>query len=96
MCSVARLSRMPVLPDTGCLKSFGKLGRECVLDLNAGVTYSPVWSPEFGLEMIPPKPPFPPCCVVVVHSATVVQVRGCTQMRGEWTFPGRDTGCAGS
>ena len=27
MCSVARLSRMPVLPDTGGLKSFGKLGR---------------------------------------------------------------------
>ena len=36
MCSVARLSRMPVLLDTGCLKSFGELGRECVLDLNAG------------------------------------------------------------
>ena len=42
MCSVARLSRMPVLPDTGCLKSFGKLGRECVLDLNAGEI------PQFG------------------------------------------------
>ena len=23
MCSIARLSRMPVHPDTGCLKSFG-------------------------------------------------------------------------
>ena len=82
MCSVARLSRMPVLPDTGCLKSFGKLGRECVLDLNAGETYTPVWSPECGLETIPPKPPFPPCRVVVVPSATVAQVRGCTRMHG--------------
>ena len=28
MCSVARLSRMPVLPDTGCLRFFGDLGRD--------------------------------------------------------------------
>ena len=58
MYSVARLSRMPVFPDTGCLKYFGNLGRECVLDFNAGETYTPVWSPECGLEMVPPKPPF--------------------------------------
>ena len=83
MCSVARLSRMPVLPDTGCLKSFGKLGSECVLELNAGETYTPVWSPECGLETIPPKPPFPPCRVVVVPSATVAQVCGCMRMRQE-------------
>ena len=93
MCSVARLSRMSVLPDMGCLKSFMELGRQCVLDLNAGETYTPVWTPECGLETIPPKPPFPPCRVVVMPSATVAQVRGCTRMRGEWTFPGRDTGC---
>ena len=92
MCSVARLSRMPVLPGTGCLKSFG----ECVLDLNDGETYTPVWLPDCGLETIPPKPPFPPCRVVVVSSATVTQVLGCTRMRGEWTFPGRDTRCAES
>ena len=71
MCSVARLSRMPVLLDTGCLKSFGELGRECVLDLNAGETYTPVWSPDCAFETIPPKPPFPPCHVVVVPSAIV-------------------------
>ena len=44
MCSVARLSRMPVLPDKDCLRSFGDLGRECVLDLNAGEMYTPVWT----------------------------------------------------
>ena len=48
MCSVARLSCMPVLPDTGCLRSFRDLGRACVLDLNAGETYTPVWMPGGG------------------------------------------------
>ena len=44
MCSAAQLSRMPVLPDTDCLRSFGDLGRECVLDLNAGEMHTPVWT----------------------------------------------------
>ena len=30
----------------------------------AGETYTTVWTPECGLETIPPKPPFPPCRVV--------------------------------
>ena len=42
MCSVVRLSRMPVLPDTGGLKSFMELGRRCVLDLNMEETYTSV------------------------------------------------------
>ena len=82
LCSIARLSRLPVFPDTACLKYFRILGRKCVLDLNAGETYTPVWSPECGLETVPPKPPFPHCRVQVVPSAMVAQVRGCTQMRG--------------
>ena len=41
MCSVAQLSRMPVLPVTGCLRSFGDLGRACALDLNVGEMYTP-------------------------------------------------------
>ena len=82
MCSVARLSRLPVLPDTGCLRYFGDLGRACVLDLNAGETYTPVWMPGGGLETVPPKPPFPPCCVVLLPSATVAQVCGGSWMRG--------------
>ena len=96
MCSVARLSRMLVLLDTGCLRSFGDLRRACVLDLNAGEMYAPVRMPGGGLETVPPKPPFPPCCVVVLPSATFAQVRGGSRMRGEWTFPGWDTGCAES
>ena len=80
MCSIARLSCMPVIPDTGCLKSFGTLGRECVLDLNTGETCTPVWSPECGLETIPSKPPFPPCRVMVcllIWSRKCAVVRGC-------------------
>ena len=30
------ISRMPVLPATGCLRSFGGLGRTCIIDLYAG------------------------------------------------------------
>ena len=36
LCCVVRLSRMPVLPATGCLRSFGGLGRTCIIDLYAG------------------------------------------------------------
>ena len=50
--------------------------------MNVGETYTPVWTPGCGLEMVPLKPPFPPCCVVVLPSATVAQVRGCSRMRG--------------
>ena len=82
MCSVARLSRRPVLPDTGCLRSFRNLGRVCVLDLNAGETYAPVWMSGGDSETVPPKPPFPPCCVVVLPSAMVAQVRGGSRRRG--------------
>ena len=34
-----------------------------------------------GLEMVPPKPLFPPCCVVVLPSATVAKVRGGSRRR---------------
>ena len=42
LCSVVRLSRRPVLPATGYLKSFGGLGRTCIIDLNAGKSTAPV------------------------------------------------------
>ena len=92
MSSIARLSRMPVLPVTGCSRS---LGRACVLDLNAGETYTPVWMPGGDLETVPPKPLFPPCCVVVLPSATVAQVCGGSRLREEWTS-GWDSGCVES
>ena len=82
LCSVARLSRLPEFPDTACLKYFRNIRKKCVLDLNARETYTPVWSPECGLETDAPKPPFPQCRVEVVPSATVAQVCGCMQMRG--------------
>ena len=36
LCSVARLSRRPVLSAMGFWRSFGDLGRTCVMDLDAG------------------------------------------------------------
>ena len=36
VCCVVRLSRMPVLQAAGYLRSFGGLGRTCIVDLNAG------------------------------------------------------------
>ena len=82
LCCVARLSHLPEFPDTACLKYFRNIGKKCVLDLNAGETYTPVWSPECGLETVAPKLPFPHCWVEVVPSAMVAQVRGCTRKRG--------------
>ena len=41
LCSVVRLSHRPVLPATGYLKSFGDLGRTCIMDLNAGKSTAP-------------------------------------------------------
>ena len=96
LCCVARMSRLPEFLDTACLKYFRDIGKKCVLDLNAGGTYSRVMPPECGLETVAPMPPFQHCQVAVVPSDTVAQVRGCTRMRGKWTFPGRNTGCARS
>ena len=42
----------------------------------------PVWMPGGDLEVVPPKLPFPPCCVVVLPSATFAQVHGGSQRRG--------------
>ena len=36
LCGVVRFSRMPVLPATGCLRSFGGLGRTCIIDFILG------------------------------------------------------------
>ena len=47
-----------------------------------GVSYTTVWMPGVGLETVPPKPPFPPCCVMVLPSATVAQVCGGSRRRG--------------
>ena len=41
LCSVARLSRRPVLSAMGSWRSFGDLGRTCVMDLDAGQSRAP-------------------------------------------------------
>ena len=95
LCGVARMSCLPEFPDTAWLKYFRDIGKKCVLDLNAGETYTPVQSPESGVERVARMPFFPHCQVAVVPYNTVAPVRSCTRMRGKWTFPGRNTGCAG-
>ena len=69
-------------PDTDCLKYFRDVGNNCVLDLNAGGTYTRVRPPECGLETVAQMPPFQHCQVAEVPSDTVAQVRGCMRMRG--------------
>ena len=82
LCCVVRLSRMPVLPVTGCLGSFRDLGRTCVLDLNAGESDAPVEMLRHKMETVFPRLPFPPCGVRVLPSATVTLVRGGSRRRG--------------
>ena len=77
---------MPVLPVTGCLRSFRGLGRTCVLDLNAGESEAPVGMLGDEMETVFPIPPFASCGVRVLPSATV------TLLRGGW----RRRGCAGN
>ena len=73
LCCVARLSRMPVLPVTGYLRSFRGLGRTCILDLNAGESKAPV---SF------PRPQSPPCGVRMLPSASVTLVCGGLRRHG--------------
>ena len=40
LCGVTRMSRLPEFTDTYCLKYFRDVGKNCVLDLNAGGTYT--------------------------------------------------------
>ena len=93
LCGVARMSCLLEFPDTAWLKCFRDIGKKCVLDLNTGEAYTPVQSPESGVETVARMPFFLHCQVAVVPYDTVVPVRGCTRMRGKWTFPGRNTGC---
>ena len=69
------------------LHCFDDVGKNCVLDLNTGGTYTRVRPPECGLEMVAQMPPIQHCRVAKVPSDMVAQVRGCTRMRG---FPGQD------
>ena len=64
------------------LQCFRDIGKKCVLNLNAGETYTPVQSPESGMETVARMPFFSHCQVAVVPYDMVVQVRGCTRMRG--------------
>ena len=58
LCCVTRMSRLPELLDTACLKYFKDVGRKCVLDLNAEGTCARVSPTEYGLETIAQMLPF--------------------------------------
>ena len=64
LCCGVRLSRMPVLPATGYLRSFGGLGRTCIIDLNAGESTVELLGDDTQTDS--PRPQFPPggggCC----------------------------------
>ena len=76
LCWVARLSRMPVLPVTGYLRSFRGPGRTCILDLNAGESKAPVRMTGDERETDFTRPQFSPCGVRAFPSASVTLVRG--------------------
>ena len=78
LCCVARMSHLPEFPDMDCLKYFRDIGKNYVLDLNAGGTYTRVRPPECALETVAQLPPFQ----AEVPSDTVAQVCGSTRMRG--------------
>ena len=61
LCCVSRLSRMPVLPVTGYLRSFRGLGWTCILDANAGESKAPVRMMRDERVTDFPRPQFPPC-----------------------------------
>ena len=82
LCDVARLSRMPVFPDTDCLNCFRNIGQICMLDLNVRGTYPCVEQPECSLEVVARMPPVPYCRVAEIRADTAVQKRGCSRMHG--------------
>ena len=71
LCDVARLSHMPVFPDTDCLNCFRNVGKICLLDLNVRGTYPCVGPPECALETVARMPPIPYCRVAEMLSDMV-------------------------
>ena len=80
LCCVALLSRLPEIPDTGCLSCFSDVRKNCVQDLNARGTYLRVKPSECSLGTVAQMPPIQHCRVAEVPSDTVAQVCGCTRM----------------
>ena len=65
LCCVVRLSRMPVLPAAGYLRSFG------IIDLNAGASTAPVEMLGDDTQTDFSRPQFPPGGVEVLPSTSV-------------------------
>ena len=82
LCGVARMSRLPEFPHMDCLKYFREVGKNCVLAVNAGGTYTRVRPHECSLEAVAQIPPFQHCWVAEVPSDTVMTGSGCTRKRG--------------
>ena len=62
---------MPVLPPTGYFRSFGGLGRTCIIDLNVGESTAPVEMLENDTQTDFPRPKFPPGGVEVLPCTSV-------------------------
>ena len=82
LCCVVRLSRMPVLPATGYLRSFGGLGRTCIIDLNAGESTVPIEMLGEDTQMDFPRPQFLSGGVEVLPSTSVTLMSDNSRRRG--------------
>ena len=89
LCGVARMSCLPEFPDTAWLKCFRDIGKKCVLDLNAGETYTPVKSPERGVETVARMPFFsalPGGGGALRYGCASARLYADARLRGKWTF----------
>ena len=78
---VARLSRLPEFPDRDCLKCFDDIGKNCIIDFNAGGTHPQVRTPECSLEVCAQiLPNRQECLGSDVPSGAVALLCGCERM----------------
>ena len=73
---------MPVHPATGYLRSFGGLGRTCIIDLYAGESTAPVEILVDDTQTDFPIPQFPPDGVEVLPSTSVTHMSDNSRRRG--------------
>ena len=82
LCCVVRFSRMPVFPATGYLRSFGGLGRTCIIDLYTGESTAPVEMLVDDTQTDFPRPQFLPGGVEVLLSTSVTLMSDNSRRRG--------------
>ena len=83
ICGIARLSRLPELPNSDYPDRFWDIGMTNVLDLSVRGMLSPVGSPGGGIETVDRSPPLLPYCrMAELMSISIAIGCGCTRMPG--------------